>query len=304
MKQHFSSYLFILILSSVICSCTPSSENTTSETIETKIEQDSTTVSHESLSLNTVIENKLFSLPSPIQTAMLVKDVNALFNPELLNSLFSVDNYITEKQKALGLGVYGANISYLALYNENRKLIDYISTVESLADDLGISNSFSQDLLERFQQNLSNEDSVLVILSQAYRQGDGFLKENQRKDISMLILTGGFIETMYLATKLYEETNSDIFIQRIAEQKESISTIIEVMQLYEENNGYSPLITSLKELLIIYDQLTLEYVYIPSETDENAKITTIKSKSVISMDKSLKNALIEKIQEIRSTIIA
>lgn len=258
----------------------------------------------ENLTLTTGIENKLFSIPSPIQTAMLVKEVNTLFNPELLNPLLSIDNYITENKKALNLGVYGTNISYLALYNESKILIDYISSVETIADDLGISNSFSVDLLDRFQRNLSNEDSILVVLSQAYRQGDGFLKDNQRKDISMLILTGGFVETMYLATKLYEETNSDLFIQRIGEQKETVKTIIEVMEIYNTDNGYHKLITSLSELLAIYDKLTLEYVYIPSETDVKNKTTIIKSKSVLTMDKSVKEKLIKQIQQLRNEIIA
>lgn len=41
-----------------------------------------------------MIENKLFSIPSPIQTAMLIKDVNSVFDPTLLHPLSAGDNYL------------------------------------------------------------------------------------------------------------------------------------------------------------------------------------------------------------------
>jgi phosphopantetheine adenylyltransferase len=289
-----------IIISTLLIGCKEESTNSEQEIIVS----DTTKINNSDRSLNTVIENKLFSIPSPIQTAMLVKEVNTIFDADLLNPLDAGDNYITEQQKALGLGVYGTNISYLALFNETKLLIDYISYVETLADELGFMNSFSSDLLEDFQQNLTNEDSILVILSEAFRKGDDFLKENQRKEISMFILTGGFIETMYLATQIHQKTNSDLFIQRIAEQKETVKTIIEVLSYYNTSNENYLLIQSLVELLSIYDKMGLEYVYIPSETDVATKTTTIKGKSLITMDKTVKEELIEKIQQIRNSIIS
>lgn len=41
---------------------------------------------------------------------------------------------------------------------------------------------------------------MLVILSDAFRKGDSFLKQNKRKNVSALILAGGWIESMHFDT--------------------------------------------------------------------------------------------------------
>src|SRR5512145_749688 len=47
-----------------------------------------------------------YSLPSPLETAMLLKSAGATYNEMVLNDLANVEKYSTNKSKALNLGIY------------------------------------------------------------------------------------------------------------------------------------------------------------------------------------------------------
>ena len=47
-----------------------------------------------------------YSLPSPLETAMLIKNAGAEYNETLMNPTTNTARYITSKSKALNLGIY------------------------------------------------------------------------------------------------------------------------------------------------------------------------------------------------------
>ena len=56
------------------------------------------------------IGGSMFSIPSPIQTAMLIEKSGADYSKGFLNDAKKVSTYATNYQKALNLGVYGADV--------------------------------------------------------------------------------------------------------------------------------------------------------------------------------------------------
>jgi hypothetical protein len=53
-----------------------------------------------------------YSLPSPLETAMLIKSAGADYNEQLLNPLGNVEKYTTNKSMALNLGIYTTDLSF------------------------------------------------------------------------------------------------------------------------------------------------------------------------------------------------
>lgn len=255
-------------------------------------------------SLNTTFDGKIFSVPSPIQTALLIKSTNLDYNVELLNSEENIRNYSGEVSSALNLGIYGADLGYVTLYNQNAKALNYLNVVESLSNELGIGGAFDANFLTRFEANSDNEDSMLVILTDAFRKGDSFLKENNQKNISALILTGGWIESMYFAVNLYQKSNNDKILMRIGEQKQTVNTIIEILTEYNKEGGNDQLIEQLKELNSLFASVKSEYIYEPSVTDEEKRMTTLKGKMVIEFSNETKQQILDKVNEIRTSIVA
>lgn len=254
-------------------------------------------------SLNTTFDGKIFSVPSPIQTAMLIKSTNLDYNEDLLNSEDNIGNYSGEVSSALNLGIYGADLGYVTLYNQNAKAISYLNVVESLSNELGVGGAFDGDFLTRFEENSDNEDSMLVILTDAFRKGDSFLKENNQKNISALILTGGWIESMYFAVNLYDRSKDEKILKRIGEQKQTLNTVIEILTEYNKDEGNNTLITQLTELKDLFSSVKSEYIYEPSTTDEERRMTTLKGKMNIEFTDESKQAIIDKINDIRTRIV-
>jgi hypothetical protein len=285
----------------MIASCEDSSTETVDKDGKKKVNKD---LLDPDRSFNTTFDGKLFSVPSPIQTALLIKELKIPFNESLLNPNENISNYSKMNSKALNLGIYGADLGYVTLYDQNAKAISYLSTVESLAKDLGISGAFDKSFLERFEANSDNEDSMLVILTDAFRKGDNFLKENERKNTSALILTGGWLESMHFASKLYKESNENKILMRIGEQKQSLETIIELLEKYNEDGGSDDIIADFKMLNESFQKIKVTYKYVEPVTDVENKVTTIKNKMVIDLNEELANEIIEKVSTIREKVIS
>jgi len=256
-----------------------------------------------SSSLNTTINGKMFSIPSPIQMATMIKDNVSSFNEELLTDPENVANFTTEFKRAINMGIYGADLGYATIYENNTKAVSYLSSVEKLSDELGIAGAFDQNLLERFIENGNDKDSMLVIMSEGYREGDKFLKDNEEHNVATLILTGGWIESLYFAAMSYEDTKSQQVADRIGEQKTALKTIVELLEDYNADEFYTNLINDLKDLQTDFNQIEFNYTYVEPMHDASKHMTVIKSKSSVKMEGDVLNNIIAKVKSIRNGLI-
>lgn len=255
-------------------------------------------------SLNTSFDGKIFSIPSPMQTAMLLQEVNADYNEAYLNSIDNVDKYSTEMKRALNLGVYGTDIGYLAIYKQNNLSLKYLSVIEKLTAKLGLEGAFDKDFMSRFEKNSTNQDSMMVIVSDAFKKSDNFLKTNDRKAVSALILVGGWIESLYLACEINHDANNHKIVERIGEQRETLATIIEILEKYNKKGSNDELISDMKELNTYFEKIIIEYEFVQPKTDASKKLTTLRHKTNVKMDTNVLNLITDKIRSIREKITA
>lgn len=255
-------------------------------------------------SLNTNFDGKIFSIPSPMQTALLLQEVNAPFKENFLNDLDNVKNYSSEMQKALNMGIYGTDLGYLSIYKQNSLALKYLSTIEKLTSDLGLEGAFDKDFMSRFEKNSTNKDSMMAIVSDAFKKSDNFLKSNDRKNISALILVGGWIESLYIACEINRENSNPKIMERIGEQKETLNTIIEILKQYNKKNAYDDLITDMSELKTYFDKIEMDYDFVQPKTDAAKKTTTLMHKTSVKIDSNTLNFINQKIASIREKVTA
>lgn len=253
--------------------------------------------------LNMDFEGKIFSIPSPMQTALLMEEVNAPFNASILNDISSVEDYNTDYQRALNLGIYGTDLGYLSVYKKNSDALRYLSTVEKLTNKLGLEGAFDKNFITRFEKNSTNKDSMMVIVADAFKKSDSYLKSNNRKEISALILIGGWIESLYLACEINKAKPDVKIIERIGEQKETLNTIIEILKNYNKKNSYDDLIAEMESLQGFFNQIEVSYDFAQPKTDAKKKLTTLQHNMVVRLDNNLLNFIYQKITSIRSSII-
>ena len=162
---------------------------------------------------------------------------------------------------------------------------------------------FDENLIERFSNNFSNRDSMFVLVSQAYKGADNYLKENEKDDVAALVLAGGWIEANYLSSVIIKETGNKEITLRLIEQKNALSTLINMLEQLGSNDDYWDLSAELEELYHLYDSVEFSSEYVPSVTDYNNKTTTIKSKRDINVSENQISAIVEKLVLIRNEII-
>jgi len=252
------------------------------------------------------IGGEFFTIPSPVQTAFLVKEVGSAFNSELLNAADNGDSYSTSFKKALNMGVYGADMGYITLYENTDLSLKYLKAVRKIAGELDLSGAFNDKLATRFSDNMGNQDSMLVFVNDAYKNADDYLKNNDKSNIAALVIIGGWAEAMYFASQSALETKSQKLVERVAEQKQALINMVAMLKSLEgftEVEEYEDLTIELQDLLKMFDNVTFGYEYVEPVTDPIAKVTNINSKNKIEISDETLNKIVTAIAEIRNSII-
>lgn len=249
------------------------------------------------------IGDELFAIPSPVQTALLIKETGAEYDKSILNDPAKHQSYSTKMKKALNLGVYGADMGYVTIYDKTQDAMQYMGCTRKLADELGVTGAFSKGLINRFEQNIGNKDSLLVLVTEAYRKTDAYLKDNQQDDVGGMILAGGWIEALHFSINVAQKSNDEKVIARIGEQKASLENMIKLIQKYANSPESQELMTELYDLYILFDEVEMNYEFVEPVTDNGKKVTQIKSKSSISISPETFQAISEKAESIRNHIV-
>ncbi len=119
--------------------------------------------------------------------------------------------------------------------------------------------------MEEFQGNLNNPDSLSKILSRAIVEAETRLESSDRVSVAALILTGSFLEGLYLAVKVIETYPSDILdetnrnlileplVKVVLDQKKPLLDVIAMLKDLPQNDAIAKMITELSILRILYD---------------------------------------------------
>lgn len=231
-------------------------------------------------------QNVYYSIPSTSEMAALLTDAGADYNMKLVNDINQVDKYTTPRKQALNMGIYGADLNYCSIFERTNETMFYMECTRSLAEKLGIENAISEETITRAEENIDNRDSMLTIISDMFYELEEYLAENDKDDISALVIGGGWIEGLYLATQTFNEKkpNQDI-LNRIAEQKLSLGNLIKFIDQYKEAEDVKGLYADLLKIEAAYAPIVVEKESTEVSTDKDG--TTViggKTKVEITMD--------------------
>jgi len=199
----------------------------------------------------------LYSLPSPVETAMILESAGVEFNPSLLNPVSNVNDYTSNKKKALNLGIYSADLSYASLFDQQQITINYMAASKKLADQLGILDAISDTTLQKIEDNISDKNEIMNIISETFMNSSSYLEENNRGELSSMIILGGWIEGLYLSVKLIGDdvkSNKDL-LDIILGQQFSLEDMIGLLEYYQDYKEVGLLVAELKELKIMFEKL-------------------------------------------------
>lgn len=245
------------------------------------------------------------NISSPVEIAALIKAVGVPYSNQYLATTDYVDNYNTSFKKALGLGIFGADLGYQNMYNKTGGVIDYISAIKTLADGIRVGQFFDFTTLKRLATNNQNLDSLMYISVQNFNQMDRYLRENKRSNLSSLIVAGVWIESMYLLGEVIKESPNAELSEKIGEQKIILSNLMILLKNYERDPDFKKLIDDLEEIQAIYRDVTITYEKGEPEMVEEDGMLVIKQndKQYIEITDETLFKIIDKTVEVRNKII-
>jgi hypothetical protein len=246
--QFFHHYLWLTFIISIVMLAGCGGENDYAES--TIVEEDSSMVSHGA----DAAKRMFFMLPSPIETSSLLQKAGASYESSILNPIENISKYDLAKKKAINLGVYGADLSYACVFDQSQEAVFFLTNCKKLADGLGIDKAFDAVMMERIEANLDNKDSILYIISDSYWLADAYLQDNERANLSALIISGGWVEGLYIATQLVSSPRNELIVQRIAEQKNSLEQLLEILNFYEKDDEIKSISFELKDLYTTFEK--------------------------------------------------
>ncbi len=291
MKPTLVAFGFVAVLSS----CETGGSNSNNQAVKPNLDS-------LELAKQEELRKIFFSIPAPTEMAALIKDAGFKFDPAMLNNVENASKYTGEAKQAINLGVYGADLSYSSMFDEKQKSVDYLAAAQKLARQMGVDDALKNDMIERLQSNQDSRDSLLAIVSEAYTDLNGYLKENNRVEVSALVISGGWIEALYLSTK-YSAGNEQIK-KRIAEQKYSLDELIKYFDKFGEVESLKEMKADLLSLQKLYGEATTTAAG-ATTTSKDAKGTVVigNSASVSLSDETLKK-IETLVTQIRSKYIA
>lgn len=194
-----------------------------------------------------------FVLPSTVQIGELFRSSGLKYADGVTLDPTHVENFNSTYSKYLGFGVYWVDMTYCILNHRSQDASKYMTVVRGLGDQMGASELFNdQDLLERFERNLDNHDSILNVLIDIDQRTDAFVEDNAQEEMALVNFVGGWIEGMYIGFSTESLDNHSEVTGRIMEQMVILDNLLK---------GVKPLAGNDAKLDKVIDQLTKLHEY-------------------------------------------
>lgn len=233
-----------------------------------------------------VIDDLLQEIPSPLEISVLLKESGKKYNLDYLNSPNNIAKYNNNFQKAMNLGIYGTDLGYTNIYEKNTDGLKLMGSIKSLADDLNIGQFFDIETISRLATNSKNLDSLLLITTQNFNNINHYFQTQNRSNLSVLLLTGGWLEAMHITCSVAaSDAKNKELNEKIGEQKIILEKIIKLLTFYESSDTHmASLLTDLQRLEEVYKKVNITYTYKESTFEVVDGVMVIKDNSTTTVD--------------------
>ena len=252
------------------------------------------------------IEEISKNITSPVEIANLLQVLAVPFSPDYLASSIDANKQQTAFDKAFTLGILGADLGYLNMYEKTGSSLDILSSIRKLAEGIRVGQFFDFETIKRLSLNKSNLDSLLLLSIDSYTEIDKYLRDNDRGHLSSLMIIGVWLEGQYLATQVVKEYPDPILRDRIGEQKIILNDLIMLANPYcNRDTEFGSLCKNLQLIKEKYRDVRITYTLgepVSVEVDGGLKVEQTET-SVVEMTDQQLAEIIEITKVIRNKLI-
>jgi hypothetical protein len=249
---------------------------------------------------NTVSET-FFHVPSPGEMLTFIKMVGGKNNKNtsFLNPASNDKNYTDNKSKALNFGIYSCDLSYCSIFEIGSEALKYFKTVKVMGDQIGVSTAIKPEVLKRLESNIGSPDSLAVITDDVYFSSFETLEDSKQGPTLALVVAGGWIESIYIATNLAKYEEKSPIIERLADQKYTLENLIEFLKKHESDANVAAVKADFEGLLAEFNKIGEKDV--DAKAKSNGKEAMLGGGKQLVMTEPVYKAIVEKIKSIRNS---
>ena len=261
--------LFLLVSGICLLMCTSCNTCNRQKTV------DDITIDLADLAIDTsyvnIARKVFYALPTPIELAMVIKNLGIVYQPSLLNDPANASKYLTNQKMALNFGAYITDLTYAGLFEQSQTVLRYKLSVKQLTEGLGLQSAIDISTIQQLEENINDKDAVLRIISDTYASCTASLNENDRYFLTLAMFVGGWVEGMYIATSLIDEkqpSTENQVKQLVIDQKLTFEMMWHVMSDLKDIPEVASMMNDLSELAKLLDKIDVDSI----TSQEYAKI--------------------------------
>ncbi len=205
-------------------------------------------------------EDVFYNLRSALQIAYMFKKSDATFNANFPNAVSNTQKYnVNNYKRAVNFGAYSSDLAYVIFNKNYQESKTYLKACKEIGGFLGINQAFESDnLAKRFDANLTNEDSLVKIVSDVQMKTDILFEQNKQKHITVLAFAGAWAESIYIASQSYKAQKTEKIRTCILEQLLLGETILKALKHHTNKEP------EIKGLQTEIDAIYTSFTQIPS----------------------------------------
>lgn len=240
-----------------------------------------------------------YSLPSALQIAYVFKKSGADFMPTLLNDKANATKYNTNNYKrAINFGIYSADLAYCLFNKKYQESKEYLKACKDIGTYLGLNQAFESDnIAQRFDKNISDEDSVIKIVSNVQLKTDLMFEQNKQKHITVIAFAGAWTESMYIAVEAYAKDKNKKVLESLLEQLLLSETIIKALKSHQNSEKEIPaLIASIEKINKQFNNIAAVKAAMQKEEEmdfSNMPVTDNELKAITESVKTLRASMVD-----------
>jgi len=195
-----------------------------------------------------------YPLPTSYEVVNLIYEAGASYILTLSNDPQKAGDYITQRDKALNLGVYGADLAYASTYMMKQRSLFYLEASKTLIDELGISTTFNMSYSNRVENNIDNRDSMILIVEESFIDTWDHLVTNEQDILARLVVSGSWIEGMHITSNIAQSARDNTtLLEILANQGNSLNKLVSLLEPVKDVDDISMIYQGLLEIQAIYE---------------------------------------------------
>ncbi len=254
---------------------------------------------------NEAMQDIIQNISSPVEIAAKIKASGIPFSKKYLAPTDKVSSYNTNLQQSIALGIFGADLGYLNMYNKTGQVLDYISSIKKLADYIKVGQFFDFSTLKRLATNNTNLDSLMYISVHSFNQMDDYLRKNNRGNLSALIIAGVWLEGVYMISQVATDYPDPEMSEKVGEQKIILGDLMLILKNYSKDPNFTKYLEDFEKIREVFRPVKISYeMGEPEAVEQDGMLVIIQNeKSIVHITDEQLALITKTVNDIRNKLI-